>query len=332
MKSYEKYAIADLHLHLDGSLSSEAIIEVAKDENIKLPTYDPKELRKYLEVPEDCPSLNEYLKRFDIPGLVLQTKNGLRKCTLDLLKRLSNDGLKYAEIRMAPQLSTNKGLSQEDVVKTLIETSKEAKDLYGIKSNFILCMMRIPENKKQNEETIELTKKYLNKGVVAIDLAGAEAIFPNEMFSDLFNKINKEHLPLTIHSGEASGAESVKSALTFSPNRIGHGVHSIESEEVMDMLSKKRIPLEICPKSNLDTKAIKSFKDLPVKEFLKRNIIVTINTDDMSVSNTTLKNEYRILSEEVGLSDAELRQIAINTINSAFISDKEKDELLAFIK
>lgn len=331
MEDYRHYALVDLHLHLDGSLSPEAIIEVAKEENISLPTCNTKELKKYLEVPENCASLNEYLTKFEIPGLVLQTKNGLRKCTLDLLKRLSQDGLKYVEIRMAPQLSTAKGLSQEEVVDTLVETLKEGKALYSIKSNLILCMMRGENNYKQNNETIDVCKKFLNKGVVAMDLAGAEALFPNEMFIELFKKINENHIPFTIHCGEASGAESVKSALALNPARIGHGVHSIEDESVMEELVKRQIPLEICPKSNLDTKTVKSFKELPIKEFFLRNIVVTINTDDMSVSNTTLKNEYRILSEELGMYDSMLRRIAANTIRSAFLSDKEKEELLALL-
>ena len=139
---YKKYAIVDLHLHLDGSLSAKAIIEVAHKERIKLPTENEEELNKYLMVPENCQSLNEYLERFALPNLVLQTKFGLETCTLDLLKRLADDGLKYVEIRMAPQLSTDKGLTQEEIVDTLVKTMGKAKN-FGISSNLILCMMMI---------------------------------------------------------------------------------------------------------------------------------------------------------------------------------------------
>lgn len=326
----KKYCIVDLHLHLDGSLSPEIIIEIAKEEGIKLPTYDANELKKYLQVPPTCESLNEYLTKFDLPNLVLQTKNGLRKATLDLMKRETDNGLKYIEIRMAPQLSTSKGLTQDEVVNTLINAIKEGEELYNIKANLILCLMRGKENLKENKETINIAKKYLKNKVVAVDLAGAEALFPNELFFDLFLEAKKENIPFTIHAGEASGAESMVTALSMQPNRIGHGIHSIDDEKVMIYLRDNKIPLEICPKSNLDTKTIKSFSELPIKDFIAKGIIVTINTDDMTVSNTSLKNEYEIL-EKFGIDDEKLQQIANNSINSAFISDKEKEELRQYL-
>ena len=177
--NYEKYAIADIHLHLDGSLSAKSIIEVAKKENITLPTFDEVELMKHLQAPDNCESLNELLKCFDLPNVALQCKYGIRHCTLDLLKRLSEDGLKYVEIRMAPQLSTLNGLTQEDAVKEMIESLKEGEEKYGIKNNLILCMMRGNNTHEKNIETIELAKKYYGDKVVAVDIAGAEALFPN---------------------------------------------------------------------------------------------------------------------------------------------------------
>lgn len=326
--NYEKYAIVDLHLHLDGSLSPEIIIEIAKEENIELPTYNPIELRSYLQVPNECDSLVEYLKRFDIPNYVLQTKNGLRKCMLDLLKRLSKQGIKYAEIRMAPQLSTAKGLTQDEVVKTLIDASLEARKLFGIKSNLIVCMMRFENNNKENMETVKVARKYLNKGVCLLDIAGAEALYPVSKYAELFMFANELGVPFTIHSGEDTGYQSVVESLKFGPVRIGHGVHSYQSEELMKYLAENKIPLEICPKSNMDTKAIKSFKELPVELFLSKGILVTINTDDMTVSNTNLKNEYRILAEELGLNDEKLLQIAVNSINASRLSNEEKRELI----
>ena len=249
--NYEKYALIDLHLHLDGSLSPEIIIEIAKEEKLKLPSYEPNELRKYLEVPENCQSLNEYLTRFDIPNLVLQTKNGLRKCLLDLLKREANDGLKYVEIRMAPQLSTAKGLSQEEVVQELIKAKEEAQKLYGIKSNLILCLMRGNNNNVANLETVKIASKYLHRGVVALDLAGAEALFPNEMFADMFLLANNLEIPFTLHAGEAAGADSVRSAISYGAKRIGHGINSIHDEQLMKYLADEKIPLEICAQNQI---------------------------------------------------------------------------------
>lgn len=327
---YKKYALVDLHLHLDGSLSSKAILEVAKKEKINLPANNENELNKFLMVPENCKSLNEYLERFLLPNLVLQTKNGLETCTLDLLKRLADDGLKYVEIRMAPQLSTNKGLSQEEVVQILIKTCKTARNFH-IFSNLILCMMRGENTKEKNFETIEAAKKFLGKGVVAIDLAGAEGLFPNEMFAEEFTLIKKYNIPLTIHAGEAAGANSVKTALEFGAVRIGHGIHSIDDDSVLEELKNKNVCLEVCPKSNLDTKTISRYEDLPLRQFINKGIMVSINTDDMTVSNTTLKQEYETLMK-LGFNEKDLRWFAENSINASFADKETKKYLLDFIK
>ena len=327
---YKKYAIVDLHLHLDGSLSAEAILDVARREGIELPANNVKDLNKFLMVPENCQSLNEYLERFSLPNLVLQTKKGLEICTLDLLERLAKDGLKYVEIRMAPQLSTDKGLSQEQVVKTLIKTCKKARKFH-IFSNLILCMMRGNDTKEKNLETIEVAKKFLGKGVVAMDLAGAEGLFPNEMFEEEFKLIKENNVPLTIHAGEASGANSVKSALNFGAVRIGHGIHSIEDENVLEELKNKNICLEVCPKSNLDTKTISKYDDLPLKQFIEKGIKVSINTDDMTVSNTTLKQEYETLVK-MGFNEKNLHDFAENSINASFVDEKTKECLRNLIK
>lgn len=328
--NYENYAIADIHLHLDGSLSPEAVIEVAKKEKIELPTFDKNELRKYLEVPENCQSLNEFLERFALPNLVLQSKYGLNFCTLDLLKRLSNDGVKYAEIRMAPQLSTDGGLSQEDVVVELIKTLKEGEKKYLIKANLILCMMRGTNNYEKNIETIELANKYRNDKVVAVDLAGAEALFPNELFEKEFALIKNYKLNLTVHAGEASGSQSVLSALEFGAMRIGHGINSIYDEKVLDLLKKREICLEICPKSNLDTKTINRYEDLPIRKFMELGIKVSINSDDMAVCNSSVKKEYETLSK-LGFKEKELQMFALNTIEYSFADKQTKEYLKKFI-
>lgn len=326
---YKKYAIVDLHLHLDGSLSAKAIIEVARKEGIKLPTFDEEKLNIYLMVPHNCGSLNEYLERFSLPNLVLQSKQGLEICTLDLLKRLKKDGLKYVEIRMAPQLSTDKGLTQEEVVETLVKTIKIA-EKSGIFSNLILCMMRDQNTKEKNLETIKVAHKFLGRGVVAMDLAGAEGLFPNEMFDEEFKLINKLGIPLTVHSGEASGASSVKSAIKYGAVRIGHGIKSIEDDSVIKELVEKGITLEVCPKSNLDTKTISKYEDLPLKDLIKKGVKISINTDDMTVSNTTLKQEYETLAR-LGFNEKNLQEFAVNSINCSFASDKIKQYLLSLV-
>lgn len=327
----KNYAIVDLHLHLDGSLSPEIIIEIAKEEGINLPSYDPKELRKYLEVSPNCQSLEEYLQKFEIPNLVLQSKNGLRKALLDLLKRLDKQGLKYVEVRMAPQLSITKGLTQEEVVQALIDARNEAQKLYQIKCNLILCMMRGENNKDLNIETAKLAIKYMNKGVVAIDLAGDEAKYPNENFEEELTISRDEktgkYIKKTIHAGEACGPESIWSALHYDPDRFGHGIHFYEDDILPDVIDK----LEICPTSNLQTKAIHSLSEFPFRLMLDKKIKFNVNTDNMTVSNTTLKKEYDLL-RQYGLNEDELKKVALMSIDMAFISKEEKEELRKFVE
>lgn len=331
MENLKKYAIVELHNHLDGSLSAKAIIEVAKEENIKLPTYNEKELEKYLQVPKNCKSLEEYLKCFALPNLVLQTKNGIRKCTAELLERLNRQGLKYVEIRMAPQLSTAKNLSQEEVVETLIEVKKDIESRLPIKVNFILCMMRFIDKHKENIETIENVRKFLNKGIVAVDLAGGEAAFGNDLFSEEFNLIKKYNLPMTLHSGEVPGAEQVISAINYGAKRIGHGVHSIDDPKVLKHVVDIKIPLEVCPTSNADTKSFPSYEELPIRKLFDAGANILINTDNMQVSNTTLLDEFKIV-EKLGFNEDEIKKLTLNAINAAFISDEEKETLKQFIK
>lgn len=325
-----KYAIIDLHFHLDGSLSAKSVLEVAKKENILLPTLDVDYLQNLLTVPENCSSLNEYLERFALPNLVLQSKFGLRTCTLDILERLSLQGIKYVEIRMAPQLSTAHGLTQTEVVETLIDTLKDS-EKFGIYSNLILCMMRGLDTKDKNIETVNVAKNFLGKGVVALDLAGAEALFPNEMFDEEFKLANKYNIPLTIHSGEAAGPESVLSALKYNPVRIGHGVHSIEDKKVLNLLKKRGICLEICPKSNIDTKTYNSYQDLPIRKLKDYGIKVSINTDDMTVSNTNLEQEYQTLVN-LGFNEKELQEFTRNSIEASFANKDIKAKLFNYIK
>ena len=220
----------------------------------------------------------------------------------------------------------------EYIVKEISSYNLKKPTLYDkyLNKNLILCLMR-GANESLNLETINVARKYLGKGVVALDLAGAEALFPNELYFSLFKLAKEQNIPFVIHAGEASGANSVKTALEMGASRIGHGIHSIDDEKVIQMLIEKQIPLEICPKSNLDTKTISSFEQLPIKKFMEKGIKVTLNTDDMAVSNTTLENEYNILSN-IGFSYEQLKQISLNTIDAAFLSEKEKEELKSYLK
>ncbi|MBQ7307217.1 MAG: adenosine deaminase [Clostridia bacterium] len=320
----------DLHLHLDGSLPVETVLKLAKMQDITLPTNDINELKyKYLMVNEDCKDLTEYLERFDFPLKLMQTKESLIVSVSDLLTELKNQGLVYAEIRFAPQLHLQKGLTQREVIESAIEGLKKV----DLKANLILCCMRGKGNESLNEETVKLAKEYLGKGVCAVDLAGAEAIFTTDKFTDLFALVNYLELPYTLHAGEADGAKSVELALDYGASRIGHGVRSVEDDDVVNRLINEKIAIEVCPKSNFDTNTFKDMlKDYPVKRLLDKGVLVTINTDNMTVSDTTLKNEYRILKENFGFTDEDIKKVLLNSANVAFVSSEEREEIKKMLK
>lgn len=317
----------DLHLHFDGSLSAKTVWEQARKQGIELNVDSIEELKSKLICPVDCKSLNEYLEKFDLPLMVLQTEAGIRECMMELIEELISEGMLYAEIRFAPQLHLQKGLTQEAVIQAALSGVQDATAGHRIKVQLILCCMRGAENIQANMETVALCAKYLGKGICACDLAGAEALFKTECFESLFAYAVSQGVPFTIHAGEADGAKSVRDALQFGSRRIGHGVHAVEDEELMEMLQTEQICLECCPTSNVQTKAVLCIEEHPLKYFLDNGLLVTVNTDNRTVSNTTIWQEVQLLRDVFGLTKDEERTLYLNAVEAAFITEKEKEEL-----
>ena len=326
MTNAKKYALIDLHLHLDGSMSLECARSLAQKQGIALP--DDAELLNKLRVSEDCRDLNEYLERFDLPLSLLQTYDSVKEATARLCDELSESGLVYAEIRFAPQLHMQKGLTQKEVVEAAIEGLSIGK----LKASLILCCMRGMENREENMETVRLVKEYLGKGVCAVDLAGAEALFPNENFVDVIEYARSLSLPMTLHAGEALGADSVRSAISLGAWRIGHGVRSFSDVELMKILAENKIPLELCPTSNLNTRIFDSLAEYPIRAFLNADICVTLNTDNISVSATSLANEYQKIADTFSLTEDELLRLTLNSVSATFLEKEEKTELEKAVK
>ena len=317
----------DLHLHLDGSLTPADILSLATLAGVKLPCDDAESLRPLLQAEPDCKSLAEYLEKFDLPLLVLQTEETIRLAVYLLVKRLAEDDLVYAEIRFAPQLHLQKGLTQQQVVAAAVEGLNKGIAEFGVPAQLILCCMRMADNQKANEETVRVAKEFLSKGVCAVDLAGAEAAFPTENFADIFRFAKDLDVPYIIHAGEAASPESVWQALTLGAKRIGHGVRAIEDAALVATLGEKKIPLETCFTSNLQTKAVKNAEDYPLQAFWEQGLAVTVNTDNMTVSGTDLVTEYRLLQKAFGLSEAALQQIACNAADAAFLPNRQRETL-----
>lgn len=313
--------LIDLHLHLDGSLSLESVKQLADMQNIEIGS--DFEVKKKLCVDEGCRDLNEYLEKFEFPLTLLQEKTAISQAVYNLLEELKEQGLLYAEVRFAPQLHLKKGLTQDEVVQAAIEGMNRSE----MKANLILCCMRGDNNHDQNIETVNVAAKYKYKGVCAIDLAGAEALYKTKNFKDIFELAVKNDLVFTIHAGEADGPESVYSALDFGAKRIGHGVQSTNDCNLLKRLADNNITLELCPTSNLNTAIYSSIKEYPLRQLINAGINVTVNTDNMSVSNTTLQREIIILQKAFDLTDDEIIKLQKNAVAASFADEKTKQSL-----
>ena len=314
--------LSDLHLHLDGSLSPALFTKLVRKEGIRsafgMDLSGDFDAAALLSVAEDCTSLSDYLTRFDLPLLVMQSEENLALCVEDLLRRLSEQNVVYSEIRFAPQLHTQKGMSQEMAVRAALEGLARGTARYGVRSALILCCMRGEDTLQANLKTIRLTEKYLGQGVVAADLAGAESIFPNELYAPAFELARSLSVPFTIHAGEAAGPGSIRSALQMGAVRIGHGIRAMEDPALLDELRERQIPLEVCPTSNVQTRAVASYEDHPVLKLLRLGLMVTVNTDNMTVSHITLAEEFEKLRTLLGMTDEEELQLRKNSLSAMF--------------
>ena len=302
--------LIELHLHLDGSLRPETVWELAKEQNIKLPANTVDEVRDQMQVPEDCRTLEEYLTRFDLPLLVLQTREALERAAFELTEDLAKEGVTYAEIRFAPQLSIKGGMTQEQAVEAAIEGVKRGMEQYpSIRVGLILCCMRGEDNEEWNLQTVETAKKYLGDVVCAVDIAGAESLYPTERFAPVFEKVREYGLPSPIHAGEAAGPESMKTALAFGAKRIGHGVAAVEDPELVRRLIEEQITLEVCVTSNYQTKVVPSIEAHPIRRLFNAGVRVTVNSDNRTVSNTNVRKELDILRNVFGFKEQEIEKM-----------------------
>ena len=319
----------DLHLHLDGSIAKEDFIYLLKKEGLPLPEDFPS----CIYVPDDCPSLVDYLKRFDLPCSLMQSKENLIYVTKSLVNRLYDLGYIYAEIRFASQLHTNKGLSQKEVIEAVLTGLKEGlKDKKDFDANLILCMMTHAPF-EVNMETLKSVVEINDPKVVAIDLAGAEGLHPSLHYKELFDYAKEHHLNITIHAGEACGNESVMGAIDNGAKRIGHGVHlDTNDPDSIGKVLENHIYFEFCPTSNLQTKSLSGYDKVPLKEFRRLNIPVTINSDNMTVSNTNVIKEFNRLCLTFNLCEDDVKYYLNNSIDAAFINSEQKEVLRTLLK
>jgi adenosine deaminase len=324
----EKLPKTDLHVHLDGSLRLSTILELAERQKIELPARDPDGLRAAMHLGENCGTLVEYLKAFDVTLRVMQTEESLRRIAYELAEDAARENVRYMEVRYAPMLHTRRGLKLTTVVESVLEGLRQAQERHGIEANVIICGIRnvSPEH---SLEMAELAVAYKGRGVVGFDLAGAEYDHPAKHHKAAFQLVRDNNINVTIHAGEAYGPESVAQAIhVCGAHRIGHGCRLRENGDLLHYVNDHRIPLECCPSSNVQTGAIRDLASHPLKLYKNLGLRVTVNTDNRLITDTTVSRELWLCHTQMGLTLGDIRQIVLSGFKSAFLPFHVKQQYL----
>ena len=308
----------DLHLHLDGSLTPSDVRLLARLSSVTLPTEKDEELFSLLTA-TNTRSLSEYLEKFELPLSVLQSGEAVGIAVERLGDRLFDLGYSLAEIRFAPLLHLENGASMRSIAEGAIAGAKRSRLPVGL----IFCCMRGAE-KEKNEETIELAAEYKDAGVCGVDLAGAEAIYPTESYKEIFRLAAKENLNVTIHAGEAAGADSVLAALDFGAKRIGHGVAAAGNRALLERVKRDGVTIEICPTSNLQTRAVSSIEAHPIRFFLEDGVSCALCSDNMTVSNTDVFREWEKIKSAFSFDDSVKARLFSSASDASFMNKRIK--------
>ena len=318
---------AELHCHLDGSVRPETLLELGREYKVPMPRNSAEELRDYMLV-SDAKSLEDYLKRFEVTVSVMQTAEAIERIAYELGADAAADGVRYIEVRNAPILNSRGKLDMGEALEAQINGLARAEKDHGVIARSIVCSLRqLPP--ETSLELAQLAVAYKEKGVVAFDLAGGEAGFPASAHSDAFAYARKHNLAVTIHAGEGDGARSVRDAVhKCGANRLGHATRLIEDPELTQYVNDRRIGLEICLTSNVQTHAAKSYETHPLRQYFDRGMNLTLNTDNRLMSGTTLTDEYVYAAKRLDFNFDELCTMALNGFESAFLPWEQRVQLL----
>jgi adenosine deaminase len=324
------YPLVELHRHLDGNVRLETVLDLARRHGIQLPASTLEGLRPHVQVIGRESDLVGFIAKFALLRRVMVDYDAVRRITRENLEDAVREGIDYIELRFSPRfMAEEHGLDTLRVAETVCETLAEAAGTLPVRAKLIGIISR-HYGPEAGWLELEAAIRYRDHGIVALDLAGDEANFPGAWFVDHFRKAREAGLHVIAHAGEAAGADSVRQAvLELGAERIGHGVRSVEDPAVLDLLAERRIPLEVCPTSNLHTNTFPDYASHPLPDLLRRGFSVNLNTDDPSISGIDLAHEYRIAREELGLSEEELHKLQENALEAAFLTPEERAELLA---
>jgi len=319
---------AELHCHLDGSIRPATLLDLAAEYGATMPASTAPALRQYMKV-ADARNLEDYLARFVTTLAVLQRFDGLERVAYELAEDAAREGVRYIEVRYAPVLNTREAMSLDDAVLAAVRGLARAERDFGIVGRVIVCALR-HLSPTVSLELAELAVAFRGRGVVGFDLAGGEHGHPAAAHAAAFLYAREHDLACTCHAGEGDGAGSVRQAIhRCGANRIGHATRLIEDPALMDYVNDRRIPLEICLTSNVQTRVASSYETHPLRAYFDAGLPVVLNTDNRLMSDTTLTDEYAHAATHLGFTFEELGRVALTGFESAFLPFAEREALLA---
>ncbi|WP_298441676.1 adenosine deaminase [uncultured Ferrimonas sp.] len=323
-----KLPLVDLHRHLDGNIRPQTILELGQKHGIALPGNDLDSLMPHVSAVGNQPSLVAFLEKLDWGVKVLVDEEAIYRVAYENIQDLQQDGIDYAELRFSPSyMGRFSHIAPEAVIDATVAGVQAGLKRFDCQAKLIGILSRsFGVEACQRELDAILSRQH---AFVAVDLAGDELGFPGNLFEPHFKQVHKTDLNITVHAGEAAGAESIWHALErLGAQRIGHGVNAAADHKLMEYLATRQIPLESCLTSNLQTTTVSSLAQHPINDFVEAGMCITLNSDDPGVECTTLSKEYQLAHDEVGLTAAQLAQIQRNGVQAAFLSDGERQQLL----
>lgn len=320
----------DLHLHLDGSLRAETVLDLARQQGLSLPVWTAAEVRGLLEVWGKAHDLAEYLTKFDLPVRLLQTPEALSRVSCELVEDVSRENVRYAEVRFAPWLHVRRGMRLSQTIRAVLDGLAEGRQRFGVRTRLIVCCMR-HQSPQDNLTLAEVALRFKDVGLGGLDLAGDEALSTAATLPvEAFRLAQEKGLHRTVHAGEGAGPESIRVAIeVLGAERLGHGVRLREDPALMEEVRQRGITLEMCPTSNVQTSVVGSVDEHPIDAYLRAGLRVTVNTDNRRVSRTTLTEEYGLLVEHFGWGLPQILATTRNSLAAAFVPEALREELTA---
>lgn len=317
---------AELHCHLDGSVRPQTLIDLAREQGIEMPRSDAAELREFMRV-RDARNLEDYLAKFEVTLSVMQRAGALERIAYELVEDAHRDGVRYIEVRFSPVLNVREGLQAHDVVDAVARGLSRGEREHGVVARIIICALRNLDP-LVSLELASLAVASRDRGVVGFDLAGGEIGNPASRHAEAFAYARSHDMACTCHAGEGDGGASVRDAVhRCCANRIGHGTRLFEDAALLQYVNDRRIPVEVCITSNVQTHAATSYESHPARQYLKEGLVVVLNTDNRLMSDTTLTDEYGRAATHLGFGFDDLSRIALNGFESAFLPHAEREAL-----